>query len=754
MLRILLSLFLLLFGESRLWAAAQAKTYLIDSLEQSMRWEVKEWGDSANLEIVPESATDGQKSLRVSFNNEGRQSQKKIVLRRPIQGLAEEMKTIELDLFNPFPQKHIELALAVEADQYYETEKVSLHQGWNRKLKFAIDHKGKLKSTASNWEFTAQIPPKAKVGSLILLLYTDGVQTGSFHVDNFRSQGPQQPLQTLRQKAKITSKPVLRSVTILSTPQRAYEPLELAIDLDARYFDPYAGEEIAVEADFLSPSGKRSHVRGFLYKGLVTLSTQVEKPEWRLRFTPNEAGQWAYQLSVKNPLGSVTAPAQTFRVEAPVSDGFVRVDPKDPTYFSFDSGRFYYPIGQNTAWDRDENYRKMFAAMKEHGETWARIWMSHWSFGIEWRDMGRYKGLGNYNLENAERLDKILKLAEEYGIYVQLVFEFHGALSSKVNPEWPNNPYNKEQGGMLRKAADFFTDAQAKELYKRRLSYILARWGHSSHIMAWEFFNEINFSDDFNPQHEARWLKEMSQWLKASDPYQHLITTSYYDSYNKDSYKLATIDYMQYHAYQRNVWKTMEQVVPRFASFQKPFFFGEFGADSADGVDAQDKKGVFLHAGLWVHAMQPLGGNAMPWWWDSHIAPNQLYYHFEALARFLKDYDRRGKHLETLRENWTVKMAQHTEDLTLYGLKGKDQIMGWIADRKGMHSQDRPTAQNFHGIQFYVRDIPEGRYEVEYWDTYQGKIISTEALQVKNDGKALLTLPSFTNDIAFKIKAL
>ncbi len=746
---------LILLGCSApLLAATSSKSYLVDSFEQQLRWELKEWGDKAQLDLASDAVSDGRQALRVSFSQEGSRGQKKIVLRRSVHGYAKDLKAFELDVFNPFPGKNVELALAIEADQYYETDKISLTQGWNRKLHFAIDQEAKLKSSASNWEFTAKIPDQAKLGSLILLIYTGGVPTGSFAIDNIRSLGPMAAASSPRQKATIMAAPTLGTPITLQSPKNVYEPLELQIPLEASYNDPYNGQEIAVEARFESPSQKTHNVSGFLYKGDVTLQGQVKNPEWRLRFTPNEAGKWTYQITAKNPQGAVSSGPLSFEVAKSSNDGFLRVDPKDRRYFSFDSGRFYYPIGQNTAWDQTENYKKMFAAMKANGQNWARLWMSHWSFGIEWKEMGNYKGLGNYNLANAERLDQILKLAEENGIYVQLVFEFHGALSSKVNPEWPNNPYNKVQGGMLDKAQDFFTDLKARDVYKQRLAYVVARWGHSPAIMAWEFFNEINFADDYNPENEFQWHKDMSQWLRKRDPYQHMITTSYYDYYNKDSYQLATIDFTQYHAYHRRVWKTMEQVVPRFENLQKPFFFGEFGSDSGDGVDAQDKKGIFLHAGIWVQAMQPVGGNAMPWWWDTQIQPNQLYSHFGALTRYLGNWDRRQQALQPLRESWPVQMQQHTEQLNLYGLKTDGRVMGWIADAKGMHSSDRPSPQTFKGIQFALRDLPPGEYKAEYWDTYKGEMISTEKVAVKGKGEAILSLPAFTNDLAFKLLKL
>ena len=38
---------------------------------------------------------------------------------------------------------------------------------------------------------------------------------------------------------------------------------------------------------------------------------------------------------------------------------------------------------------------------------------------------------------------------------------------------------------------DFFTDEGAMNDYKMRLRYLVARYGYSTSVFAWEFFNEV-----------------------------------------------------------------------------------------------------------------------------------------------------------------------------------------------------------------------------------------------------------------------
>jgi hypothetical protein len=723
---------------------------LVDGFESTLVWEVKEWGDGAQLSLSTEHATQGQKSLEVKLDpNHKKADNKGLFIRRGFSGRPENLKAVDVDIFNGLG-KPMEMAMAVEADEYYETAKLKLQTGLNRNVRVDL-LAPKFKTASSNWEYKTVIKKGAAIGNAFFVFYSGDIREGKIWVDNVRVNEWGNSLVLLRQRSAPRGAPGKLKVMDAPATAKVGAKYEVTFNFDSLYHNPFDPDEVAVDGVFTAPSGRQLRMPGFLAKGDVNLKDPVRDGVWKLRITPDEAGAWTFKVLVKNARGATESAVQRFTVDNAPFKGFLRVDVKDPHYFSFDDGSFYYPLGQNAGWDSDENYKKIFTAMSQTGQNWSRIWMSNWSFGLEWKEMGFFRGLGNYNLVNAERLDRLLDLAAQNGIYLQLVFDFHGAFSSKVNPEWMNNPYNKANGGLLAKADDFWTNPEARELYKRRLRYTVARWGYSPHVMAWEFFNEINFSDNFDPEKETAWLKDMSAWLKSIDPHKHMITTSYYDYYNKKTYELPTIDYTQYHAYQKRVVKTMQAVVDRFRHFNKPFFFAEFGGNSADGVDDADKKGIFLHAGLWSQAMQLTGGNAMPWWWNTHIAPNDLYYHWKALANYLDGIDRRGKDWQTVREEWVIQRRLGLDEKLIFqGLRSTDLMLGWVADSRAFQAADGGSPKDWSKIQFKV-DVPkDGFFAVEYWDTIKGTVIGKADLKSR-EGRLYLTLPDFMNDIAFKV---
>ena len=162
------------------------------------------------------------------------------------------------------------------------------------------------------------------------------------------------------------------------------------------------------------------------------------------------------------------------------------------------------------------------------------------------------KGLGRYSQQVAQRLDGIVEAAEANGIAIQLVLQHHGQFSTTTNPQWDQNPYNVNRGGMLETAETFFTDPEARRLTRNKYRYIVARWGYSPAILAWELFNEVQFTDGWRnrPETVVAWHREMADYLYEIDPHQHLVTTS---SDTGDAFaaiwNINSIDLVQHHQY-------------------------------------------------------------------------------------------------------------------------------------------------------------------------------------------------------------
>ncbi len=124
-------------------------------------------------------------------------------------------------------------------------------------------------------------------------------------------------------------------------------------------------------------------------------------------------------------------------------------------------------------------------------------------------------------VEHAAALDHAMGLAERHGIYVKLCLEawrgFRGPRSF-VKPG-AAHPYDKRNGGPCEKEMDVFTHPEARRMFRNRLRYCVARWGYSPHILAWEYWNEINCVVGYRGREMdmVRWSAEMAQYLRQTD---------------------------------------------------------------------------------------------------------------------------------------------------------------------------------------------------------------------------------------------
>ena len=523
-----------------------------------------------------------------------------------------------------------------------------------------------------------------------------------------------------------------------------YGRWELNAILDRIYDNPFDPSQIRVEAELSAPSGARRVVPGYFVRQVASSDSA---DQWQIRFSPDELGRWTGAVVI-------TAGAQVHRFDPiecvclPAIDaGPIRVARPAATYFEHANGAGYYPIGHNVAWGSLREFELQFEAMARHGENWSRVWLAPWDLELEWSPAHGGLGLGRYNLSRAEKLDQIFALAERYGIYVQLVLHNHGRLSTSVNAEWDRNPYNAALGGPCHRPADFFTDEQARALTKQRLRYLVARWGASSNLLAWELFNEVNFTNQPDRRVETAWHQEMARELKAVDPQHHLVTTSYYGLPNGETYQLPEIDYTQFHLYTESIVETIVEQAAAFSAFGKPYFMAEFGRSTEPGQDDQDTTGRFLHTGLWAQFFTPTAGDAMPWWWDTWIRPRDLFYRFAMLRRFSDGIDRRA-------DSWrwqAGRLASTTGELNALSLASAHTVLVWVYDPRQLPTIDpaSPPSEALDAT-VTVRHLPIGTWQARVVEPYAAREATTASYEV-TDGALALHLHSAGPDLAIRL---
>lgn len=401
-----------------------------------------------------------------------------------------------------------------------------------------------------------------------------------------------------------------------------YPRIETSFELAEVRGNPFDFTENDVLVSFGRPDGRNVRVPAF-FDGEKT---------WRVRYTPDQPGRYTVQSVTLN--GAQIQPDKLEKREFEVSGtplpGFIRRDTRDKTRFVFDNGNSYYPIGMNVAWKSGENMDipDYFEKMAKAGMNWSRVWMNHWdNKNLDWV-MNQKMPPGTLSLEVAKRWDAIVEAAEKNGIYFQMTLQHHGQYSSRVNSNWDENPWNKKNGGWLTTADEFFSNPRAIALTRARYRYIIARWGYSPNIMAWELFNEVEHTDAIhrkNVSEVVAWHRAMADFLRQQDPYRRLITTS-------SDLQIVGIwegmDFYQPHAYPNDPVPATQFAARKLNA---PLFLGEIGP--GDGLDTED--GRFLRRALWSSLVSETGGAAQYWAWDV-VDRKDLYRLFSPASEFVK----------------------------------------------------------------------------------------------------------------------
>ena len=478
----------------------------------------------------------------------------------------------------------------------------------------------------------------------------------------------------------------IQTVSEIADPVARYARFEASIELNEGFANPFDPDEIAVDVTFTSPTGHVQQVPAFWYEPFTITGTPSSEqyasagaPGWRIRFAADEAGTYSYSVSAVAGARTATPVSGSFQAAPAAPRGFVRVDDRNARYLRYDDGSPYVPVGHNLAFE-DSNpplggvgyWTSLFGSLDTAGENWSRIWMTDFNrSALEWGPghySGFYDGVGKYSLPSAWRMDRILELAEQHGIELQLVLNDHGQFSTWVNARWaprcsandtppcepgdegydPGNAYSSANGGPVDIAApqDFFSNADARRLFKQRLRYLVARYGAYTSLLAWELFNEVQFigTNSVNAYGDAgvradvaAWHTEMGGYLHSIDPYEHLVTTSSWDPFStNDLWPLPGIDVVQIHTYSSpSTNRTVEirdLVANLKSTLAKPVIVGELGLGSGDpeagfnpttfGGTAANREhlvqGTHMHNAAWAAALSESG--AAYWWWGNYIA--------------------------------------------------------------------------------------------------------------------------------------
>ena len=403
--------------------------------------------------------------------------------------------------------------------------------------------------------------------------------------------------------------------------------------------------------------------------------------------------------------------------------------------------------------------------------------------------------------EESYVLDKLVDLAESYGIYLKLV------LMDKNDKIY----YKMEDNG------DFVLDDQdnldgfygvgrtvnkTRWLQQAWWRYLQARWGYSPSIHSWELTNE---GDPFNTNHYAQ-TDELGKAMHCrvfgvpvgpgdaqpctyDHPNDHLVTTSLWHSFPAEQFwgnpQYPNVDYADVHAYISTGWRDDPSYEIDAAKFHldysadvrsnidwntaqnnsptKPVVRGETGIDFVGLQEEQpdlalDGQGIWLHNFLW----SSLDAGAMTelYWWTYNInnqpGPDGLPGLYEIYGNF-QDFVgaaplNNGSYQDaspsvsnsSLRVVGQKDLAHHTAYL-------------WIQNRAHTWRNvvDDVSISPVSGSVTLSGFQPDGLYTLTWWNTYATnpaqQIVRTGIVKAQPNGNMVINVSNLADDTAVEI---
>jgi hypothetical protein len=391
---------------------------------------------------------------------------------------------------------------------------------------------------------------------------------------------------------------------------------------------------------------------------------------------------------------------------------------------------------------------------------------------------------------NSYAFDRLLDLAEQYGIYLRpVILEKNEWILNRISYDgtpipddplcWDSDPSNDPA---LCPGNQWFY-GNGRELTKTRWlqrawwRYLQARWGYSTHIHSWELLNE---GDPWDSLHYTL-ADEFGKYMHQFRPDDHLVSTSFWHSFPKDEFwanpEYSNVDFADYHRYINEsepgfldtTLATMETSL-QLGAYQidgagKPVIRGETGfvvsgtAPPTAQFDA-DTGGVWLHNFIWG-GINPGGLLESYWYENTHIyrQDNQggLLFdhrsHYAAFYNFVQDISLNNGYYQD------AQASVSNEGLRVLGQK--DLIAGrahlWIQNKSHTWKNvvDQVQIPELSGNVTVSGFRPGQEYTLTWWDPYESdlgkQIIRTSTVHSQGDGSITLRIDHLSQDIAARI---
>ena len=346
---------------------------------------------------------------------------------------------------------------------------------------------------------------------------------------------------------------------------------------------------------------------------------------------------------------------------------FVQVSARDPRYFCLSDGQPYIPVGCNiAAMGSVADMEHYLGKMHRNGANFGRVWLNTNLFEIETR-------YGEVDTAKLVRIDRLLELADRYGIKIKFCIESFRHIRPGVNKWDTKASYHTSNGGPFADADDYITSQRGEEEFLRRVCIFRERYGDHPAVFGWELWNEMN-AVETPEEHLRAWNVRMLPRVKEIFP-KNLVMQSLGSLDRESSFpiyefinRLPSNEVAQVHRYidegaelavcgaPVDSMASDAIAVLRGYGLRKPMLLAESGAvkpvhTGPHPIYKVDTMGSVLHDVLFAPFFSGAAGPGHLWHWDHHIDKQHTWFQMGRFARAVEGVDPLREGFEPVRRD-------------------------------------------------------------------------------------------------------
>jgi len=456
-------------------------------------------------------------------------------------------------------------------------------------------------------------------------------------------------------------------------------------------------------------------------------------------------------------------------------------------YFQTEDGEPFLIIGQNDAltWPDLEgllgrrdltSVGRHLAWLGSHGVTTLRVMLEYVGDGLYLE-----RTPGEFDPMTVQAVDDLVALCEVHGLRL-LLTPFDTFFTWVM---WDDHPYNESRGGPCRRQLDLLTHPDGMAAVKRRLAFVVERWGGSGAVFAWDLWNELGHDhgvatesfDDATSAKLSGIVAELSGLVRRIERREfgrsHLQTVSHFGSEPRGPladlvFRHPDLDFATTHVYDaggidaptntvaaaeamarwvRHALSEIRDGRPFTDSETGPIHtFKDLGITLPEGFDLN----YFRHM-AWAHLSSGGAGGGMRW---PNRHPHALTPGMRQAQGVMADFARLIDWPTFASRNVSAETIARPGELLAYACTDDRQAVAWVL--RGRHSLsgegDLPFLPLLTGASLELPPMAPGGYSVHFVETNHGHTLGDSVVTTDGSGPLRLDLPPFRYDLAIAVR--